>query len=329
MVTAIVIFLNAGETFFREAIESILAQTYENWELLLVDDGSTDISTEIAQQYASKYPDKVRYLEHPEHLNRGTGAARNLGIQHASGEYIAFLDADDLWLPQKLAQQVAILNNHPEVGMVYSSTLMWYGWTQQPEDVNRDHDRGLGVQPDRIFQPPQLLTLFVAREIPPPSTCSVLIRREVIRSIGGCEESFRDLFEDQVLFAKVCATTPVFVASGCWDRYRQHPNSICHLLQGRGKDRKLQPDAAHHHFLNWLEGYSIAQGLQSTSVWPVLQRGLDPYRRPIRHRLATIARYWRKRWLQLVLGGVSKAPVLYVLYLLSQLPNPNSQLFTK
>jgi glycosyltransferase involved in cell wall biosynthesis len=300
IVTVIVIFLNAGEVFFREAIESVFAQTYDNWELLLVDDGSTDISTEIAKQYSDKYPDKLRYLDCEGHQNRGTGAARNLGIQHANGEYIAFLDADDLWLPEKLANQVAILNDLPEVGMVYNSTLMWYGWTNEPEDIKLDRDRGLGVDPDRIFQPPELLTLFIAREIPPPSTCSVLIRREVIRSIGGCEASFRGLFEDQVLFAKICAMTPVFVASGCWDRYRQHPNSICHTSQGRGKDGKLQPDAAHHDFLNWLEGYLLTRGMQSTAAWRALQRGLDPYRKPIRYRLATTARYWRKICLQLI-----------------------------
>ncbi|MDJ0799822.1 MAG: glycosyltransferase family 2 protein, partial [Calothrix sp. MO_167.B12] len=96
-ISCIIIFFNAGEQFFIEAIESVFAQTYENWELLLVDDGSTDGSTEIALRYAQKYPEKVRYLEHKEHQNRGMSATRNLGIRHAKGEYITFLDADDVW----------------------------------------------------------------------------------------------------------------------------------------------------------------------------------------------------------------------------------------
>ncbi len=99
-VSVIIIFLNA-ERFFEEAIASVFAQTYDRWELLLVDDGSTDASTAIARRYARRYPDRVRYLEHPDHSNRGASSSRNLGVQHARGAYIAFLDSDDVWLPRK------------------------------------------------------------------------------------------------------------------------------------------------------------------------------------------------------------------------------------
>src|SRR5438105_1562536 len=99
LVSAITIFLNE-EKFLQEAIASVFAQTYDNWELLLVDDGSTDASTEIALRYAKQYPEKVRYVEHRGHQNRGMSAARNLGIRNAKGQYIAFLDADDVWLPK-------------------------------------------------------------------------------------------------------------------------------------------------------------------------------------------------------------------------------------
>jgi glycosyltransferase involved in cell wall biosynthesis len=300
MVTAIVIFLNAGETFFREAIESVLAQTYDNWELLLVDDGSTDISSEIAREYVSKYPNRVRYLEHEGHQNRGMSAARNLGIQHASGEYIAFLDADDLWLPQKLARQVAILESYPAVAMVYSSTWMWYGWTGDPEDIKLDRGRVLGIQPDRVVQPPMLLTLSLAGKSETPGTCSVLIRREIIQAVGGGEESFRGMFEDQALLAKICARSPVFVASGHWDRYRQHSHSCCHVAQDCGTYDPIQPNAARQNYLNWLESYLAAQGMQDTDVWRVLQTSLERYRHPGRYRLREIARYWQKIYSKLV-----------------------------
>src|SRR5438128_12540181 len=96
LVSAIIIFLNA-EQFIQEAIESVFAQTYDNWELLLVDDGSTDGSTAIARSYLERHPRRVRYLEHSEHANRGMSASRNIGSRYARGEYIAFLDADDVW----------------------------------------------------------------------------------------------------------------------------------------------------------------------------------------------------------------------------------------
>src|SRR5215203_3938514 len=133
LVSSVMIFLNA-EKFIEEAIESVFAQTYDNWELLLVDDGSSDDSSQIALRYAERYPERVRYLEHPGHQNRGMSASRNLGVSQAKGEYIALLDADDVWLPRTLEQQAIILDSHPEAGMVYGSAQYWYGWTGDPED---------------------------------------------------------------------------------------------------------------------------------------------------------------------------------------------------
>src|SRR3712207_5555672 len=156
LVSVITTFLDE-EKFIKEAIESVLAQRYDNWELLLVDDGSTDSSTQIALRYAQRYPEKVRYLEHPGHENRGRSATRNLGIANARGEYIAFLDADDAWLPHKLQQQVAILNSHPEAGMVYGRTLLWYSWSGNPDDAKRDSIES-STQLNTLFRPPALLT---------------------------------------------------------------------------------------------------------------------------------------------------------------------------
>lgn len=84
LVSVVTIFLDA-ERFIEEAIESVFAQTYDRWELLLVDDGSTDRSRDVARRYAARYPSRVRYLEHPGHQNRGMSPSRNLGIAHAAG----------------------------------------------------------------------------------------------------------------------------------------------------------------------------------------------------------------------------------------------------
>ena len=89
-VSVVLIFLDA-ERFLREAIESVLAQTFSAWELLLVDDGSTDGSSEIARCYAAEHPGAIRYLTHPGRENRGMSASRNLGIGAAAGEFVAFI----------------------------------------------------------------------------------------------------------------------------------------------------------------------------------------------------------------------------------------------
>jgi glycosyltransferase involved in cell wall biosynthesis len=118
VVSVVAIFLNA-KRFIEEAIESVFAQTDNRWELLLVDDGSTDGSAAIARRYAERHPEQVCYLEHLGHVNRGMSASRNLGVSNARGKYIAFLDADDVWLPHKLEQQIPILDSQPEAAMVY------------------------------------------------------------------------------------------------------------------------------------------------------------------------------------------------------------------
>src|SRR5690349_17341742 len=85
-VSVICIFFEA-QRYFAEAIDSVLAQDFDDFELLLVDDGSSDASSEIAKGYARLQPERVRFLEHPNHANRGMSATRNLGLRHARGEY--------------------------------------------------------------------------------------------------------------------------------------------------------------------------------------------------------------------------------------------------
>ncbi len=273
-VSVIVIFLNENR-FIQEAIESIFAQTYDHWELLLVDDGSTDASRSIALRYAEQYPDKVRYLEHAGHENRGMSASRNLGIAQAKGEYIAFLDADDVWLPHKLEHQVAILESQPHAAMVYGPTQWWYSWTARTEDRLRDYVFETGVQANTLVQAPTLLTRFLWVPEISPCTCSVLIRRNVVEQVGGFEERFRGLYEDQAFFAKICLSAPVFVSAECSARYRQHLNSNCSVTL-----KTEQPAAARAAFLRWLAGYvrnqkSALSRRLHRQIWPCRYPNLD------------------------------------------------------
>ncbi|MBW4593914.1 MAG: glycosyltransferase [Brasilonema angustatum HA4187-MV1] len=284
LVSVIMNFLNA-EKFIEEAIESVLAQTYNKWELLLIDDGSTDSSTFIALRYAQKNPDQVIYLEHEAHQNLGKSTSRNLGIRKAKGDYIAFLDADDIWLPQKLERQIAILVAQPEVGMVCGSTLMWFSWTGKPDDLQRDYKRELGVPLNTLIQPPKLLTLLLQRKASTPTTCGVLLRREVVEDVGGFDESIQFIYEDQVFFIKVYLKAPVFVESGCWDRYRQHPDSCCHVAQKAGQYDPYGLNPAELTFLKWVEKYLSEQELEDAQIWQALKEALRPYQHPILYQV--------------------------------------------
>ena len=283
LVSVIIIFLNT-EKFLSEAIESVLNQTYRNWELLLVDDGSTDNSPAIALDYVQSYPDRLRYLTHPNHVNRGMSASRHLGFQHAKGEYLAHLDADDLWLPHKLAEQVAILEAQPEAAMVYGRTRYWYSWTKRPEDFRRDFVNGLGVEPNTLIPPPRLLVHYLRDKNVDPCTSSILVRRAVIEAIGGLEAPFRGIFEDMVFTDKIFLKYPVFVADDCWSFYRQHPESCCSVALQTGRAKLRQPNLEEGTYFSWLEQYLAEQGWQTTEVWKALQKELWAYRHPAFYR---------------------------------------------
>jgi glycosyltransferase involved in cell wall biosynthesis len=264
LVSAIIIFLNEEE-FIEEAIESVFAQTYNHWELLLVDDGSDDKSSEIVCRYAGKYPNKVRYLEHDGHENRGMSASRNLGVRNAKGKYISYLDGDDVWLPNMLEKQVVILESQPQAAMVSAPLQLWHSWTGEPEDMHRDTVYGLepGVMHpygDTLVRPPKLLNLFLRDERFIPS--SVIVRRDVIESVGGYEDVFRDGFSDAVVFVKICLSSTVFVSNECYYKYRKHSESYTYKAWQTGEFR-----SSRLVYLNWIEQYFLEQGIKDPEIW--------------------------------------------------------------
>jgi glycosyltransferase involved in cell wall biosynthesis/peptidoglycan/xylan/chitin deacetylase (PgdA/CDA1 family)/SAM-dependent methyltransferase len=289
LVSAIVIFLNE-EKYLSEAIESLFAQTYPYWELILVDDGSTDASTQIAREISAAHRDRVRYLEHNGHMNRGMSASRNLGLRHARGDFIAFLDADDVWLPEKLERQVAILLSQPSVGMVCAATKYWFSWTGKPADGEKDYVQALQVETDVVIAPPRLLTaLHPLGEAPAPCQCSLLIRRDVIERVGGYEDAFLGFYEDQAFLTKVYLSEPVFVSAICTDRYRIHPESCSALVRKSGTE-----DQYRQRYLEWFSQYLQERQVTDPEVRDAIENALAPYKVQREHG-------WR--WYIRVAGG--------------------------
>jgi glycosyltransferase involved in cell wall biosynthesis len=274
-VSVVIIFWNA-EPFLLEAINIIIAQTFPDWELILVDDGSTDGSTATALRYVEQDPARILYFQHPGHENRGMSASRNLGLRQGKGKYVAFLDADDVLFPLALAEQVNALSDHPEAVMVYGPVQKWYSWTGKDEDLGRDVVEKLGVQTDTVIQPPRLLTLFLQDRATVPS--GFLIRREAAERAGGFEETFRGLYEDQVFCTKICLKQPVVASYQCWYRYRQHPGSTCQSAKRQGVYTSARPI-----FLSWLAAYLKAEGIGDKALWNALYSELWPFQHPIRH----------------------------------------------
>jgi glycosyltransferase involved in cell wall biosynthesis len=280
MVSVVMIFLN-GERFIREAIESIVAQSYTDWELMLVDDGSLDGSTQIARDYARNHPGRIVYLEHDGHRNLGMSASRNLGIRQSQGEYVAFLDADDAWMPHKIERQVAIMESQPRAGMVYGASRYWHSWSGEADDIGRDHVPDPGIPTEMLYDPPSLLTQLYPlgpATTPPPS--DFLVRRDALEAVGGFEEDFRgmyQLYDDQAFLVKMYLKASIYVSSEQWDLYRIHPDS-CDAATTR---------AGHYHsirafFLKWFESYLRKEGISDPEIWSILRKAVQEARVQLR-----------------------------------------------
>jgi glycosyltransferase involved in cell wall biosynthesis len=280
-VSVITIFLD-GEAFLAEAIKSVIAQTFTDWELLLVDDGSGAAATAIAKGYAARYPRQIRYLEHLEHVNRGMSASRNLGIRHARGEFISFIDADDVWLPSKLANHVAVLDAHPEVGMVGGAVVYWESWSGGRDDIVPT-----GHQQNSVIYPPEAaLALYPLGTAVPPCPSDVVLRAELVKQVHGFEEEFtaeRQLYEDQAFFSKVYLSAPVYFCSAWVLKYRKHPASCCATVNKAGKYHEVRL-----YFLEWLEGYLKNREEVDHRIASSLRRALRYYRQPRAHYLLSL-----------------------------------------
>ena len=279
LVSVVTIFLDE-ERFLAEAVESVIAQTYENWELLLVDDGSTDGSTNMARHYAERFHDKIRYLEHEGHRNRGMSSSRNLAVHHARGDYIAIIDGDDVWLPNKLERQLEIMEAHPGVGMLCGASEYWSGWTGRPEDQQRDRVQQVGVPPNQVFEPPSLVTAcYPLGPASAPCPSDLMLRRNVVEEVGGFEDSFRGFYEDQAFLVKVYLKARVYVSDECLDRYRIHEDSCCAVVERAG-----QYDVWRHRFLKWFQAYLDRRGVTSSEVRGALREALRQYQHPVLFR---------------------------------------------
>ena len=195
-----------GEQYVADAVESVLAQTYKNVEIVIVNDGSTDASHEKVLPYLH-----LPNLQYVEQQNKGVAAARNAGIRAATGELIAFLDQDDLWLPDKLAGQVAYLSKNPDVLLVHA---------------NQGHidENGEAVEIDwptdacgNCFR-----EMFVQNRI---AVLTVLMRRECFEKVGFFNEKLSGS-DDYEMWLRVARQAPIGYLNQRVALYRFHGSNV-------------------------------------------------------------------------------------------------------
>ena len=172
----------------RQALDSVITQTYRNFEIVVVDDGSTDNTAEVVQQYES---DRVRYVRHER--NRGCSAAYNTGIAATTGDIVALLDSDDTWKPENLARQVSFLSRHPEVDVVFTDVAIVGAGRKIPSLIGLMkvfpkliHERWKG---DEYVLSSREMYLCLLEEVPVKPTAA-LVRRELYARAGLFDEAW-------------------------------------------------------------------------------------------------------------------------------------------
>lgn len=186
MRVSVVIPLYNARDVIRHTIASVLAQTWKDYEIVVVDDGSTDGSGEVVRGIGGH----IRYVRQE---NAGVARARNRGIAESTGAAIALLDHDDLWHPMKLEKQVQVLERQPEVGMVITDVA----------HIDRE-GRPMGIIGSGYNPAETFARLFVSGYVPTPS--AALIRRSVLEEVGGFDESFNSAgLDDHELWTRVAA----------------------------------------------------------------------------------------------------------------------------
>lgn len=206
---SIVIPAYQAEKYLRATLESVKAQTYSDFEVIIVNDGSRDGTGNLADEFASK---DLRF-RHIFQKNQGVSAARNTGYGHSNGEYLAFLDADDIWLPDNLESKVAELDSTPSTGLVHS-------------DCENIDSNGIPTGEFMSGKSGKLLTGLLLRtetQIPGPS--SILLRRTVMEATGLFDQNV-STSADYDFFVRVSSRFEIGRIPRVTWYYRKHPGNM-------------------------------------------------------------------------------------------------------
>lgn len=202
-----------AEAYIGDAIKSVINQTYDNWELIIIDDGSTDKTGEIVNGFM-KIDHRIQYLYQE---NGRQGKARNFGISKSNGFYIAFLDADDLWLPEKLAVQIVEIQAK-NTDLVFADSYFFN------DNEFMDTSRKMDVLPSVFYDKNALQSFLEINKIP---ILTVLVKKEKIVEVGGFSEKLEiQNVEDYHLWLKLLMHDCVFYSSEhILASYRVHAHS--------------------------------------------------------------------------------------------------------
>ncbi|MCR4337151.1 MAG: glycosyltransferase [Candidatus Omnitrophica bacterium] len=203
--------------FLPETMDSVLQQTFQDFEHIIIDDGSTDNTRRIVEEYQKKYPSKIKYIAQK---NAGPACARNRGIEEAKGEYIAFLDSDDLWAPTRLEEGVKILDAQPTIVLVHGEIIR----IDEDGKILKKLNRNPAGLSGHIFKSLLLRKAHIA-------CLTVLARRDSLIEVGGFDEKIGNVAEDRDLWLRMTKNYPVTFVQKHLGSYRVRTNSLSSSIE--------------------------------------------------------------------------------------------------
>lgn len=207
------------QDFVREAIASVLAQTYQDFELIVVNDGSEDDTQTVVQEFSAIAP-CIRYIFQP---NQGVSAARNTGVALSVGAFVAFLDSDDLWQPDKLKRQLAFFTAHPEAHICQTEEI----WLR----------RGIRINPHKKHRKAGGDIFARSLDLCLVSPSAVMLRRSLFGRIGGFDPQL-PACEDYDLWLRIAALLPVhLIETPLVIKRGGHPGQLSHRYWGMDRFR--------------------------------------------------------------------------------------------
>jgi len=214
-----------AEAFIAQAVESVLAQTREDWELILVDDGSQDGSRALADAYARLYPDRIAVTQHEGGANLGISASRQAGWIRSRGRYVLSMDADDVLLPHGVDALATPLERHASVALSQINAVYWHSWSGYP-GADADYVLAYPYATDRVVRPPLLAGGPLIGSFPWPSPGATMFRRDRCPAEGPYDPAFPRLYEDFVAYLRVVLVDDAWVGGDVASLYRQHRSSV-------------------------------------------------------------------------------------------------------
>ncbi|MBC2606933.1 glycosyltransferase [Pelagicoccus albus] len=214
--------------FVESAIQSVFEQSYDNWELLVVDDGSEDATADIVSRFSTMK--NVHLHRHEGGCNRGVSYSRALGISRANGDYVAFLDADDLFKKEKLAKQVRMFERYPEVSLCHTNIEIVSETKAYPKILDVHFDLGNAI---RLYDHSKDTGFMISNHI---CNSSVMIRRSAIDGIAlGMDQLFQ--VEDWILWVLLSEKGKFVYLPEIMTEYRYHAASATAKSQASSLER--------------------------------------------------------------------------------------------